>query len=64
MRFKPQKETWNERPYYIQLYIPSRAAIVLINEESARKHNITFPEYLEPEIAIAESEDNLEVKVE
>jgi hypothetical protein len=35
MRFKVYKETWNNRPFFLQLYIPSRTAIVLISEEKA-----------------------------
>ncbi len=46
MLFKPKKETWNERPYYIQLYIPSRTAIVLISEENALKYKIEMPDYI------------------
>ena len=46
MQFRPKKETWNDRPYYIQLYIPSRTAIVLICEENALKHHIEMPDYI------------------
>ena len=36
--FPIKNEIWNNRPNYIQLYIPSRTAIVLVAEENLRKN--------------------------
>ena len=34
--FPTKKEKWDNRPYYIQLYIPSRTGMVLIAEENIK----------------------------
>jgi 1,4-alpha-glucan branching enzyme len=36
------KEKWLNRPNYIQLYLPSRTAMVLISKENLSNYNITI----------------------
>ena len=45
------KENWNNRSNYIQLYIPSRVAIVLIAEENVSKYD-SLKEFSENHITI------------
>lgn len=45
--YKPVKETWHNRSYYVKLYIPSRTAIVLMADENAKKYDIVLPSIIE-----------------
>ena len=51
MIYPVQKEPWNNRPVYIELYIPSRTAIVLISEANAVKYDIQVPDYIPQDIS-------------
>ena len=52
--FKTTKDYWNNRPYYIHVYIPSRTGIVMISRENAKKYNIEIPQEVEEPIVNSE----------
>jgi len=58
------KEYWCNRPNYIQIYLPSRTAIVLISKENLKKKKLTDelhskqPLQLEDKMKFLQSEDD------